>query len=476
MNKFIALITLLISTLQAAAQQKNGYDIKVKFKQPVSDKYIFLANYYAKAMPTVYKKDSAAVSNNGTVAHFKSNQALTGGVFILFFNERNQYIEVLIDNGDQFEILIDTLALPLGSTYKNSISNVDYLKMNKNFEQLRTLMNSEKQKLEQGTISLVQYQEAVKKESKLTHEKNLEIANQHPKKSLIHSLIYAVTPADVNHPIELTNDADSAYIFYLQKENYWANYDFKDERLMYSPLYENKLNYYIDKLVYNYIPDSLIYEAERLLYYTKNSKEHFRYTLNWLTQYVYKSKVMGLDEVFVHLVEQYYMTGKADWLDEKALDTYVKRAQALAPNVLGKKGADISLHDLNSLNPYNLYDFDAAYTLLVIWSIDCHVCKEEVPLLKTLYDKSLKAKGVKIFSIPTGKAQEEIQAAVAKYGIEEWKHVIDISGKSDYVANYDAYTKPKIYLLDKNKIIKGKLLNHTNIEQLLDFLIKSTDK
>ena len=36
---------------------------------------------------------------------------------------------------------------------------------------------------------------------------------------------------------------------------------------------------------------------------------------------------MGMDAVFVHMVENYYMTGEVDWVDEKQLKKIEERAE-----------------------------------------------------------------------------------------------------------------------------------------------------
>lgn len=461
----------MVGILTATAQQKNGYKIKINFKQPLLDNTVYLANYFAKPMPTVYSKDSATVAKHKQEVLFQSNDSIHGGIYLVFFNNKNHYIELVLDNGDQLELTIDTTLLPLAATYKNSAANEDYIAMNRNFIDLRDQMTSLKQQVTQGKIDNATYQATTKKKYEGVYQANLAIANKHDKNALIRKIIYAVTPVSeaLTKPFKADGKTiDSAQIAYLLKEQYWDNYDLSDDRLIYSPLYENKLKYYIENYVHNFNADSLIYEAEKLLYFTRNAKEHFKFTLNWLTQYAHNSKIMGIDEVFVHLVEQYYMVGKADWLDNTALDTYIKRAQSLAPNVLGKKGADFRLKDVFTLAPYSLYEFEAPYTLLVFWSIDCSSCINEIPKLKSLYDQELKGKNVRVLSVPSGKTQKLIQDAIKQYGLEEWKHIIDVDGTSDYMEQYDAYAKPKIYLLDKDKMIRGKLLNHTNIEQVLN--------
>ena len=56
---------------------------------------------------------------------------------------------------------------------------------------------------------------------------------------------------------------------------YWTKYDFSDERLIFTPIYENKLQKYINTVFDNYgldvVFDSLVYRSS-LLFNKMNSK------------------------------------------------------------------------------------------------------------------------------------------------------------------------------------------------------------
>src|SRR5690606_17306904 len=122
--------------------------------------------------------------------------------------------------------------------------------------------------------------------------------------------------------------------------------NFQDDRLIYTPIYDAKLEEYFSKLVLPLI-DSIEFEADKLLSKTEGTKDLYKYTLWWITHYVESSKVMGMDEVFVYLVENYYMKGKAFWLDNEALAKYYDRAQKIAPNVIGNIAPEIKMPDVN---------------------------------------------------------------------------------------------------------------------------------
>jgi hypothetical protein len=52
---------------------------------------------------------------------------------------------------------------------------------------------------------------------------------------------------------------------------------------------------------------------------------------------------MGMDEVFVYMVENYYMKGDAYWLDNDGLQKYYDRAAKIAPNLIGNLAPEIKM-------------------------------------------------------------------------------------------------------------------------------------
>ena len=56
--------------------------------------------------------------------------------------------------------------------------------------------------------------------------------------------------------------------------------------------------------------------------------------------------------------------------------------------------------------------------------------------------------------------------------MQEWINTCDPNNTSDYHNKFDVYSTPTIYLMDENKIIKGKRLDHSNIGGLIDMIEK----
>lgn len=471
--KKIALISCLLG-LSSMVWGKNGYEVKVKFKQPVADQYVTLAHYYVKPFPKVYKTDSAQVINNEVI--FKSKDSLLGGIYMVLFNNNSNFAEMLLDNGDQFEMIVDTANQPHNIKFNNSKANQDFYRYQiamgdsrKNAQPLYESLSKAKNKKDSAAI-----QTKIDAITEKFQQERTAIATAH-KGKLLGNIINAFTLPEVPKGVKYipgTKEVDSMYDFYYFRDNYWKSYDFSDNRLVNTPILDSKLEHYFKYVMQ--IPDSVNAAADMLLTNARSSSEQFKYMLHWLTNYTYTSNVMGLDQSFVHLVSNYHMKGDATWLDSTQLKNYVDRAKAIAPTMLGAKGADLKLVDAyNPSKSSNLYDFKAKYTILVFWDPDCGSCQKEVPALDSVYKANNLAKyDAQFYSVPLHTSLETIHNKIDKMGVKHWKHNIDVVGNNNIKENYDAIATPKIYILDEDKKFIGKGINHESLGGFFEFYEK----
>src|ERR1700733_12884916 len=119
MNRFSVVITLLFLCSYHPCFSRDGYHIHLKMPG-VKDSIVYMAHYYGKPLPSIYKRDSARFDKNG-VAEFKSNDStFVGGIYMMLLGDRKTYFEFLIDKGDDFSINADVTKLPAGVKFKNS--------------------------------------------------------------------------------------------------------------------------------------------------------------------------------------------------------------------------------------------------------------------------------------------------------------------------------------------------------------------
>src|SRR5688572_6008708 len=124
------LLGLICSALSIASFAKDGYKIEVNFKQDVKDEYVYLAHYYAKPLPTIYKTDSAKVINKRK-AIIETKDSVLGGIYMVLFDNRSKFTEFILQNGNEFGINVDTLDMPANISFKNSPENTRYVEYEK---------------------------------------------------------------------------------------------------------------------------------------------------------------------------------------------------------------------------------------------------------------------------------------------------------------------------------------------------------
>ncbi|MBE2290300.1 MAG: DUF5106 domain-containing protein [Chitinophagaceae bacterium] len=471
MNR-LTMVALLVFGMAVNGVARDGYHITLKMPA-VKDSLVYLVHYYGKPLPTIYKRDSAKLDKKG-VAVFDSNDPdFIGGIYMVLLSDRKTYFEFLLDKGADMTITADIAKLPQGVTFKNSPENEhfqEYVNFLKDYSTKQQDLQKEyaAARTAEDTIALRKKSAATSRE--LTKYRR-EQADKYPGtllSAIFHSLEVPIVPEGPRF-LEDGKTKDSTFAYRYYKGHYWDSYDLKDDRLIHTPIFDAKLEEYFNKLVMPW-PDSMIKESTDLLAKTRGSKETFKYALWWLTRNAENSKIMGMDEVFVYLVENYYMKGDATWLSSEELNKYIDRAMKIAPNVIGNLAPEVRLPNLETGKEESLNGTKAKYTLIVYYAPTCGHCKEEIPKIDSIYRTSLKGKGMKIYAVSTEGDEAAAKDFVKRYKLEDWTTTWDPEHVGDWRSKYDVYSTPTIYLLDEKKIIRGKRLDHSNIAGLVEML------
>lgn len=470
--KKLLLFFALLAGFAGTALAKDGYKITLKFTDlNLKDSTVYLAHYYGKPLPTIYKADSGKFDKNN-VAVIESKEKLVGGIYIILLSDHKTFFEFLLDNGDEMTITATSSTLPDGLTFKNSPENerfVAYEHFLKTFGEGQQKLQSELKKAKSRADTDAVRDKAAAANKELVKYRT-DYINKYPNTMLANIFNAIVVPTVPEGKHLLPNGKeDSTFSYTYYKSHYWDKFNFKDNRLIHTPLYDAKLDEYFNKLVLPYV-DSQKAEADTLLARTRGQQDLFKYTLWWITRNVENSKIMGMDEVFVYLVEKYYMKGDAYWLSNEDLQKFVDRAQKIAPNVIGNLAPEIIMQDITG-KVIPMSSVKAKYKLIVFWMPSCGHCQEEMPKLDSAYRASLKAKGVKIYAVRTEDDPQQWQDFIKKHNlVDGWTHVYDPDHHSDFRSKYDVYQTPIIYLLDDKNIIRGKRLDHANIGQVIEML------
>ena len=291
---------------------------------------------------------------------------------------------------------------------------------------------------------------------------------------------------------------DSNFRFQYFREHYFDNVDLNDDRLVRTPIFHGKLEGYFAPNMMIQHWDTVVKYASQFCDLLPAQSDILQYSVSWITSHFEKSKIMGMDKVFVSMGNRYYRpvdaTGAsvAHWMPEDKLEKLLERVNEIQGLVMGAKPENLILLDSTDTKWHDFYSLESEYTLVYFWDPNCGHCKKVTPKLQILYEKKFKARGIEIFAV--GKAVGEdfedwkafikdsnltfINVAVtdklfnkAKSGasqVEVLKHTTIES--LNYQKTYDVFQSPKVFVLDKDKRIIAKSLSVSQLEVMLDRL------
>jgi hypothetical protein len=96
-----------------------------------------------------------------------------------------------------------------------------------------------------------------------------------------------------------------------------------------------------------------------------------------------------------------------------------------------------------------------------------------MPIFDSLYKAALKKYNVKIYAVEADGETDKWKKFISENKLGDgWVHVHDPNHTSNFRAFYDVYSTPTLYLLDENKVIRGKRIDHTNVLGLIEWLEK----
>lgn len=459
-------ILFSLSCVWAVAQE--GHKINVDIEG--FEKDTLYLGYYM--MDKQYLLDTTTVNADGTFT-FESEEPLDPGMYLVVLPPNNDFFQLII-NKDERHLEVSTDISSLNKSFKVEGSKDNALL----YEYVNTLgsLRPRADSLNQEMDSLAQDDPKRQKIQQQLENLNTNVVNL--QRNIIESYPNSMTAKIIklNQNVDIPEFTGSKeevqrqqYLF--MREHYFDNIDLKDERLLRSPFLYQKIDFFVKKYHVQH-PDTIIEAVDRVLEKMEEGSDMYKYYLsNFLNEYA-ASKIVGMDAVYVHLVENYYAKGKAPWTEEKQLKKIVDNATKLKPLLIGKTAPDFTAYTRNN-KAISLHDVDSEYTILYFWRYDCGHCKKSTPVMKAFYE-NFKDKGVKIFAV-CAKFTDEVPPCweyIDDNEIANWIHVVDPFLRSKFTTIYDINSTPQVYVLDKDKTILSKKIGAEQLGEVMDNIIK----
>lgn len=472
------LIGVAIFGCVAAAQaQDDPYRFEVR---GVTDSTIYLANYYGSKL---YYADTAVADHRGHFAFGPIDKDAQGKYAVVMPGPK--YFEIIIADGEDIDMATDTTDAIGHMQVRKSENNkimygyVAYLaKKRKEREALVEELEANKDKPE-VTVKLKERYNALNDEV-LAYQQ--ELVKSHPDLLIAKEINMSI---DVQPPAELLGDRTAAYQYF--KAHYFDHIDLKDDRIVRLPIFHQKLDNYLNNVLLQ-DPDTVNAALDKLIAKLDPESEVFKYVVHYSTYNFETSKIMGMDAVFVHMVDKYYKPGMAHWMDSAQLEKIIEKADEKRHTLIGKKAPNLTLSDTagNWISIYN--DIDKDYVVLFFYDPDCGHCKKETPKLVEYFD-GYGRNDLAIYAVSSN-PKEKWPAFIKKFGTGHFYNVaipqrafedsdyatsLITSGKTNYNSLryheiFDIFSTPKVFVLDKDRIIRAKDIGVEQIGEIIERL------
>lgn len=498
--------TLLLTILIGSSVQAQKISLKV---DGIKDTTVYLVKYVGNKL---YYADTSQMVN-GKVT-FDGSKEDPGVVGLLLPGQK--YFEFIYDK-DEVQIetkspdFVENMVVKKSNENKTFLGYIQYMKQERDAAQ--DLQNQIKKLDSTQTDKKKELKQKIKKigDDVLVYQNKLVAAAPN---TLVAKIVKMSTDIQIpDAPKDAKGDPiDKDFAYHYYRDHFFDNVDLSDDRLVNTPVLQNKLEkFYSDKVLLQQ-PDTIVKYLFPIVDKIPKGSMMYSFFVTNITGSFEKSKIMGMDNVWNKMIDRYYCStnkeGKYNgfWMEEKKLDDLCKDTKKRLKLLIGEIPPDLILPDSTNKKFYDLYKIKADYTILYFWDPNCGHCKKVTPKLEELYAKKLKDRNVKVYSVgkATGddfadwkkfirdhdlqfinvgvteelyqKAKKDPYLLINNPPYSETSNPKEITLQSiNYQDTYDVYATPTVYVLDKDKKIIAKKLSIAQIERLLDRLQDKED-
>ncbi len=217
----------------------------------------------------------------------------------------------------------------------------------------------------------------------------------------------------------------------------------------------------------------VIAKADQFIRIGKTDKE-IANTAFHTYKYYRNSRIMGYDEIAIYIADNYFLNGRYKLEDQSELLEMKLFADFNRNSLIGLKAPEIILQDPTG-NNVSILNGNQDYSILYFYDDDCASCRRTTPalmqyLLKT--DSNLKFTVYLIYTQnDRDRWMEYIKKTISPFSIPDnvkLVHLWDPEYTSDFASLYGVISTPKLFLLNRDNIIKGRELTATALSQVVE--------
>ncbi len=461
------LSTLLLLLPLVAFGAKKGYKITFVVEGS-TDSALYMGFHHAQNR---YFCDTAYNNGKGKFV-FEGDVDLNPGLYY-FTNNRDRYVEFVVYREPQrYTLTTDNGNWKLRMRVKGSKENEVFFNFGRANEQLYQEMEEARRSLDSTAFAAYRSRHIQRLDSL-----RLAIVQQYPD-YMISRMMLATKDVDVpkEHP-DGTPMTDRQRFDWLMA-HYFDNMPLDDPFIIRTPkeVFYQRVMEYVDKHMNRMPPELICPLLDSLIDRAEPAPEVYRWLILNLTNHYLQSHVMVYDEVYVHLVQRYFATGRVLDLSPSVIDEQIERANKWEHLLVGKESPELILFDTLH-RAASLHHMPGRYTLLLFWSPTCGHCRDIIPAVYQVYSRYADSLQVSAFAILTEPDEHTVvkwKQFLAEHNMTDprWINLNGGEANVDWREVYDVTTTPQIYLIDnKDHKFLAKKLNAEILEMIFKTLM-----
>ena len=441
--KQIILITILSLGLTASAQQKKvkskgskeGFEISIHTTNLKDKKLqLYLVTGVTKKQ---FITDSIAIKENSKIVVFKQPKKIIEAIYYLKFSDQKNGVGIALDNGAVMDLYLNSNTIEEITCSNNAI--------NKDF------------------IEYQQQDKSITSEQK-TNKRNA-LLSRYPKSIL--NLFLAVENK-IAEKVPVTLEEKISY-----RNSYFTFMDLTDKRILFLPNSTKLLYKYVTLLPItadNYI-DNIDHSLKELSCKSKSFGVFSNYFISNLAFF----ESYQLEDAYNYLYKTYIDKNPCDIFSTADYNNYANKYATNIKVPIGTKCPDFELVSKDSIT-YKLSEIYPKndFTFVVFYSPSCVHCQEKMPVVSDSF-KNLKnkypTKNIQLIGVINDADESNWTQFISEKKLDYWLNLKSPDSKRKYQEDFNAYSNPSYFLINKSGDVILKTFNIKAIEEL----IKSTN-
>ncbi|MBR4229305.1 MAG: DUF5106 domain-containing protein [Bacteroidales bacterium] len=466
------LLLAILILLPLAGMAKPTYKISLKIDGN-NDSMMLLCFYYAQSERIM---DTAYNDGKGNFL-FEGNDTLHPGLYF-FTNNRNRYVEfVVYHEKPNFKFHTDDRSWMMNMKVKGSRQNEIFYNYQRASESLYREIEDHKSQLDSAALAEFTATQHLRIDSL-----KMDFITRYPE-AMISKMMASTKDIDVPTEKEDGSKMTPRERYDYVMDHYFDNMPLDDDFLIRTPkaVFYQRVIDYIEKYMRNWPPEMICPKLDVLIDRAEPAEEVQKWLIYKLTDYYLQSNVMVYDEVYVHIVQRYFATGKAPWFSPSMIDEQIERANKWEHLLVGRESPELILFDTNHY-AYSLHRMKGDYTILIFWSPTCGHCREIIPAVYKVFEEYQDSLNMTAFAI----LSEPDEATIVKWKkfladhkmtSHKWVNLNGGEANVDWREVYDITTTPQIYMIEnKNHTFIAKKLNAQILREICKSLTKQSQQ